>query len=143
MNPKEFLVVIALTLFYTNLANGEGPDLRELGVANLKSTDYTAHLQITGTEVEEIIRDDEGRLAFFRFKVSAKVLETFKGKEMGKVEYYVVWESPAKGPEVGVEKIVSLNYSKDGEKKLFVPDVGYVLPVSEDLVAALKKAGEE
>jgi len=133
---KKILVLIfTLSLTFACVAGQKAPDdsfFEELLLSNLREAPYTAHVKITRAERSKEIYSDSGEAGYIMFKVHADVIETFKGGNYSKIEYFIFLEAPSKGPMVGQEFIVSLHYSEKKDEYR-VPDNGYVLPVTERL----------
>ena len=91
-----------------------------------------AHIRITETEKHKEIYSDSGEFGYIIFKVTADVIETFKGKKFDEIEYSIFQEHPSKGPLIGNEWIVSLHYSEE-KIEYYIPDNRYVLHVTETL----------
>ena len=137
-------VFLFLSLSFACDADDEADRKTEFAVAvvedNILTTDYTALVEITKVNAEDIaedsaVKDDEDLLAV---KYSAKVLESYLGNEQKNIEYteYIEKSEGLEDLSSGV-LIVSLCKDKDGN--YYLPDIGYELP-AQDLI--VEKARE-
>jgi hypothetical protein len=117
---------------FTSPTTSDVSFFKALLLSNLQKTPYTAHIRIAKTEKRKEIYSDSGEVGYIIFKVTADVLETFKGEKFDEIEYSIFQEAPSKGPLIGNEWIVSLHYSEEKDE-YYIPDNGYVLPVIETL----------
>ena len=116
----------------TSLKASDVSFFEALLMSNLQKTPYTAHIRITKTERHKEIYSDSGEVGYIIFRVTADVIETFKGKKFDEIEYSIFQEATSKGPLIGNEWIVSLHYSEEKDE-YYIPDNGFVLPVTETL----------
>jgi hypothetical protein len=102
---------------------------------NILTTDYTALVEITKANAEEIAGGNaaEGDEELVAVKYTAKVLETFVGNAQKNIVFteYVEKNEGLEDLSSGV-LIVSLCKDKDGN--YYLPDIGYELPAQNVIV---------
>lgn len=119
-------------------ATDDGPPL-ELLADNVRALPYTAHVQITAAvPAGEIRESSTHKPGYVSFRVTARVIETIKGRHVPKIEYFETHEAPSAGPRAGSHIVISLQRSPDGV--LSVPDNGYAFPISDAVLKQARKA---
>ncbi len=137
---KLFVFVVLVSLACGCAANRHSGDLSfmdRLLEDNIGQTPYTALVRVKDVNIARQIRDDSGRAGYREFRVTADVLETFKGPRLPRVDYLVIVEATLQGPQPGSKFIVSLRYSPE-RGCYYVPGNGYALPASERLISVAR-----
>jgi hypothetical protein len=97
----------------------------------------TAHVR-TGEAVRVgELRTDAGVVGYARFRVSATVIESFRGATPGPIEFFVVQEQPSAPPRG--DFIVSLVRNGAGEWT-FADDSAWWVAATPELLAAARRA---
>jgi hypothetical protein len=104
---KAFRQLIAVMLMLS-VGTAMAVDLHRKNVLYfLRHSAITAHVRIDAVSTDEKMGAENGG-GYKRFKVSALVIESFKGTKPGEIEFYVTQEQPSEPPNSG-NYIVSLN----------------------------------
>lgn len=111
--------------------------LRRNVIHYLQHAPVTAHVRIDGASTMEALRDPiTGRIGYKRFKMTATVIEGFKGVKHGRIEFIVTQEQPSDPPRRG-EFIVSLDRDQDG-RLVFADDSVLWVTATQELLAAAR-----
>ncbi len=135
---KQFIVIA--TLFFAGSAQASDA-LRENVIYFLERAPVTAHIKIDNVSTLEEFRSNKTENSGYKkFKVTATVVEGFKGIEPGKIEFTVTQEHPSIPPNKG-EFIVSLILDRD-DNLVFADSSVLWVPAKPDLIAAARAARE-
>ncbi len=104
--------------------------------ANYYELPYTAHVHLVKSKAEDKAKNSFP--GYVSFEVTAKVIETFKGKEIETLTYYTTHEAPSDGPTVDREVVLSLEIDPESGS-YYVPDNGYVFGAREPMLETLRK----
>ncbi len=133
-------ILISVLGISPNLPGQSDDDARLVRLirSNYYETDYTAHIRID----KVVSSEDQSWPGYISFKVSATVLETFKGEQLETLTYYTTHEAPSDGPPLDREVVASLEKDKK-TGNLYVPDNAYVFGIQPAMLEALRDlAGE-
>jgi hypothetical protein len=141
MNIMKLVVMLVITFLPAVSSADDDEFFKNLVSGNVSSTKFSALVKTVSVDPVQDIRADSGVTGYITYKFIAEVKQVFKGERFSQIEYYLTYEAGIKPVISNKQQIISLCFTKD--KKLYVPDGGYRIDATDELIKIAKQAADK